>query len=112
MPLSRSILLHGYKLLTDNRTRAKIWATERGQTVVPVVSRPFKSPLSLSALGGVIRRRSSINKVHYMRQNSKSCKTVSDGRCIPKLFPMGCLASSSTSSLTLWEYPSSSSGGR
>jgi hypothetical protein len=33
MPLSRSILLHGYKLLTDNRTRAKIWATERGQTL-------------------------------------------------------------------------------
>jgi hypothetical protein len=50
------------------------------KTVVPVVggaSRPFKSPLSLSALGGIIRRRSSINKIHYMRQNSRSCKTES-----------------------------------
>ena len=31
MPLSRKYT--SYKLLTDNRTRAKIWATERGQTL-------------------------------------------------------------------------------
>ena len=45
----------------------------------------------LSALGGVIGRRNSINIVHYMRQNGRSCKTVGDGKCIPKLFPTGAI---------------------
>jgi hypothetical protein len=49
------------------------------KTVVPVVggaSHSFKSPLSLSALGGIIHWRSSINKIHH-ETNSRSCKTES-----------------------------------